>query len=518
MIRRLAAPAPRDRLPLAVPGPLFQNSVSGKKVIAPAPGGRYNRAAEMGNPKVQAGGRQNVGTRPIKHVHEIRDAIHVFVRISSDERKILDSWPFQRLRYIHQLALTFMVYPGATHRRFEHSLGVMELADRVFGQLTQNPGDFVRGTVDEITHAESLSYWRKVLRVAALCHDLGHLPFSHAAEKALLPKDWNHERLTEQIILSPRMTKILGEMSPAVTPVDVVKLALGPPEGLKLGYSFSVWEALLSEIITSDQFGVDRMDYLLRDSHHAGVVYGHFDHYRVIDTLEFLPRPLEEGEKPEGKEPMLGITEGGIHSADAMLLARFFMFSQLYFHAIRRVYDIHLKDFLVAWLAEKHGGKYPTDVDKHLSITDNEVLAAMLEASTDPALAGHDPARRIVTHQHFQPFYRRIEEDVRINPEAASEVFQAACDEFGKANLRYDRCGTRGGSDLDFPVVRSNGDVVSSLVVSATLPTVPRISSEYVFADRDIVDNAKAWLSEHRHEIIKPVEEDDDSTAKEGES
>src|ERR1700731_2913609 len=67
-----------------------------------------------------------------KHIHEIRDPIHVFVRLDSDERAILDARPFQRLRHIHQLALTYLVYPGATHKRFEHSLGVMELAGRVF--------------------------------------------------------------------------------------------------------------------------------------------------------------------------------------------------------------------------------------------------------------------------------------------------------------------------------------------------------------------------------------------------
>lgn len=71
-----------------------------------------------------------------KTSHEIRDPIHVFIRLDSQERKVLDSRPFQRLRYIHQLALTYLLYPGATHRRFEHSLGVMELASRVFDIVT----------------------------------------------------------------------------------------------------------------------------------------------------------------------------------------------------------------------------------------------------------------------------------------------------------------------------------------------------------------------------------------------
>ena len=78
-----------------------------------------------------------------KNVHEVRDPIHVFVRLNSRERKVLNSRPFQRLRHIHQLALTHLVYPGATHRRFEHSLGVMELSSRVF-RCSDEPSEFDR--------------------------------------------------------------------------------------------------------------------------------------------------------------------------------------------------------------------------------------------------------------------------------------------------------------------------------------------------------------------------------------
>src|SRR5882724_13439541 len=119
-----------------------------------------------------------------KHIHEIRDAIHVFVRLDTDERRVVDSIPFQRLRHIHQLATTFLIYPGATHKRFEHSLGVMELAGRVFDVVTkpENLTDEVRELVPEVSHPESLAYWKRLLRMAALCHDIGHLPFSHAAE------------------------------------------------------------------------------------------------------------------------------------------------------------------------------------------------------------------------------------------------------------------------------------------------------------------------------------------------
>ena len=145
-----------------------------------------------------------------KNFHEIRDPIHVFVRLDSDERKVLDSRPFQRLRHIHQLALTYLVYPGATHKRFEHSLGVMELAGRVFDVVTStdNVTDKIRSLLTEISVQNKRDYWRRVLRMAALCHDIGHLPFSHAAEKDLLPDGWDHERLTREIISSEEMKAI----------------------------------------------------------------------------------------------------------------------------------------------------------------------------------------------------------------------------------------------------------------------------------------------------------------------
>ena len=117
-------------------------------------------------------------------MHELRDPIHVFIHWDDAERDIINSPHFQRLRHIHQLALTYHLYPGATHRRFEHSLGVMELAARIFDVVT------ARDHVDNETFNAlkplqckgKLSYWRRVLRMAALCHDLGHLPFSHAGE------------------------------------------------------------------------------------------------------------------------------------------------------------------------------------------------------------------------------------------------------------------------------------------------------------------------------------------------
>ena len=439
-----------------------------------------------------------------KNSHEIRDPIHTFVRLDSTERHVLDSRPFQRLRHIHQLALTYLVYPGATHKRFEHSLGVMELAGRVFDIVTNrdNVTDDTRSRLPELGQPDTLVYWRRVLRAAALCHDLGHLPFSHAAEKDLFPDDWDHERMTREIVGSDEMRSIWIRMKPPLDPDDIVKLAVGPKEATDL--EFSAWESILAEIIVGDAFGVDRMDYLLRDSHHAGVAYGRFDHYRLIDTLRILPVPLAD-EAADPGEPALGLEAGGIQSAEALMLARYFMYSQVYFHHVRRIYDIHLMDFLKEWL---DGGVFSTDPEMHLKITDNEVTAGFVAAAVAAQGAGHVHACRIVERQHFKVVYERNPDDVRLNPEAGKAVFNGLVGEFGADRIRGDHYRQRSGAP-DFPVKLRDGRVVSSLNVSDTLKRLPVVSMDYVYAERSLYDRASEWLQEHRKDVIRPEEEAD---------
>ena len=439
-----------------------------------------------------------------KNFHEIRDSIHVFVRLDSDERKVLNSRPFQRLRHIHQLALTYLIYPGATHKRFEHSLGVMELASRVFDVVTNpdNITDEIKTLLEPLTNQDQRSYWRRVLRMAALCHDIGHLPFSHAAEEELLPDGWDHEKITRELISSEEMKSIWESITPPLSRYeDIVKLAVGPKKARDL--QFSDWEAILSEIIVGDAFGVDRMDYLLRDSHHIGVAYGKFDHYRLIDTLRILPTPLADNNGRSG-EPALGVEEGGLQSAEALMFARYFMYSQVYFHSIRRIYDIHLKDFLKEWLTE---GFFSTDLSKHLNKTDNEITSALWEAAFDENQPGHAHARRIIRREHFKVIYERNPKDVEINLEAGLPIFEALKNHFEAENFRHDRYAQKSGAP-DFPVLLRDGQIVSSLSLSETLGHLPVVSVDYVFASREIFDQAQKWLRDNREDIIKLIQEE----------
>lgn len=433
-----------------------------------------------------------------QRTHEIRDPIHVFIKLESPERLILNCSAFQRLREVHQLAMTYLVYPGATHKRFEHSLGVMELASRIYDTVTANENikhESVRNLVPKHGSFDQ-QYWRRVLRMAALCHDLGHLPFSHAAEEELLPQGIRHENLSLNLILSPEMEPLWKELN--ISSHHVGKLAVGPKYYPGL---LDDWEAILSEMIIGDAFGADRMDYLLRDSLHAGVGYGRFDHFRLLDTLRILPR-----EDDGSTEPALGIDRGGLEAAESLLWARYFMYTQLYFHHVRRIYDIHLKDFLLAWLP---GGEYSVDVSDHLKMTDSEVLVALRDAAADPASAGHDPACRITQRKHFKRIYEKNTADRKRNLRSVDLVTEALEAHFGSQAIRRDTYAQK-STGLAFPVLSSDGRVEVSTSVSPTLSNVPTFQIDYVFADPLIKDEALKWLDENRDAILDktpPAEE-----------
>lgn len=433
-----------------------------------------------------------------KLFHEIRDPIHVFVRLDNIERKLLDTPPIQRLRHIHQLALSNLIYPGATHKRLEHSLGVMHLAGQIFDTVVerQSHNDEIRDILPEVEDKKEKSYWRTVLRLAALCHDVGHLPFSHAAEGELLPDGWDHEQLTAAILRDNKLRSVLETCTPPIRVDDVIKLAIGRKAK---GLTFSNWEAILSEIVVGDVFGADRMDYLLRDSHHAGVAYGRFDHHRLIDTMRILPTPSERGVDGR-REPALGVEEGGLQSAEALLIARYLMYSQVYFHPIRRIYDQHLKDFLAAWL----GGTFSVDIHEYLRMTDHEVTVAILDAARKRDAEGHDAAERIARRDHFRVLYSRTPEDVARNPRAVVAVYRAARERFGANNVRKDEYSPRTSPGPDFPVLDRNGEVVSSVQLSKVLSQVPPVQSGYVFVRRELRDEALRWLRDQRNGIIAP--------------
>lgn len=426
----------------------------------------------------------------IKDQHEIRDPIYGFIHLSNSERRLVASEPFQRLRHIHQLALTSMVYPAATHKRFEHSLGVMHLAGRVFDTVVANMRPEVRERLPEMR--ENVDQWRRLVRAAALLHDIGHLPFSHAAEAELLPDGQSHESLTIKLLKESELGAILTDKPFSASLDDVIKLSVGTKDAPD-GMDFSEWETILAEIITGSAFGVDRLDYLMRDSYHAGVAYGSVDYLRLTDCLRILPFP-EEGEQLDEAKLKLGVTDGGLFSSEALVMARHWMFSQVYFHRVRMLYDEYLCRFLLEWLGE---GGYPVTVEGHLNLTDNHVFVALNEAAGNPASRGHQWAKRIVRRQHhvlLESFPvdigQKSEKELRAEVETLQQSFERddilLLKRFKKASVE------------DFPVEGSGKEIRASSLLSGILSQTPDAYALNLYAERGLREKIrKRWNEIH---------------------
>lgn len=200
----------------------------------------------------------------------------------------------------------------------------------------------------------------------------------------------------------------------------------------------------------------------------------------------------------------MGVQQGGLKSAEALLLARYFMYSQVYFHPVRRIYDIHLKDFLTEWLMPD--GRFSTTLDNHLRQTDVEVTAALRKAADDPTKPGHKAARHIIAREHYRELYRPHPKKLATNPKSALAVFEAALQEFGSEHVKLDLYKPKGGSP-DFPVRLRDGQVVSSLRMSEVLSQLPTAGADYVFISPEKLLPAEKWLKNNREKIIQPQEE-----------
>ena len=241
--------------------------------------------------------------------HEMRDPIHGFVKLSDKEMALINTRVFQRLRRIRQLAMTFLVYPGAVHTRFDHSIGVMHIAGRICAKLRElNP---------EIVREEDIAR----IRFAALLHDIGHGPFSHVSE-ALLEKyapnqtqigatrEKIHEKITVDILeTDPEINEILSDDEREFV-VEMIR-----------GQETQNWQ----RDIVSSELDADKMDYLLRDAYFAGVKYGVYDLEKLIESC------LIDSDKTETS---LAINSKGIYALEQLLLARYHMTQQVYWHRV----------------------------------------------------------------------------------------------------------------------------------------------------------------------------------------
>lgn len=217
-------------------------------------------------------------------------------------RAIVDSAPFRRLAHVSQLGLVSLAYPAAIHTRFEHSLGVYRLALLYLKQLSHD-----RRFASAVSPADA-----EVFIAAALLHDIGHWPFCHPIEDIHLSGVPRHEGYGERFVVSGELADVLRS-DWRIEPARVVALLSG--EGNDTS------SRILSSLLSSP-IDIDKMDYLPRDSLHAGVPYGrHFDQQRLIGSLCL-------NEAGDG----LAITDKGRTAAEMMVFARYVMFSEVYWH------------------------------------------------------------------------------------------------------------------------------------------------------------------------------------------
>jgi hypothetical protein len=323
---------------------------------------------------------------------EIRCPLHGFVTVRDWERRIIAHPAFQRLRRIRQLAWTDQVYPGAMHTRFEHSLGVMHVANSMFESLVRTSREYL---INEIKFNDAaLERERILVRLTALLHDVGHAPFSHAAEE-LFPQtggvQLEHEDYSAAII-----RRVLSDVINSHADSDNYKIEANDIADLLEGKSESGRSLIWRELITG-QLDADRIDYLLRDSLHAGVDYGRFDWRRLIRCLVFV-RP------GEGLAPRLGVSEGGLHAAEGLVLARYFMFTQVYFHKTRVAYDHHLKGAMLEILPN---GQFPSlegdGLSEYLRWDDWRVLGELADGR------GGEHGERLAHRNHFREIHHTPE-------------------------------------------------------------------------------------------------------------
>ncbi|MCQ8893983.1 MAG: HD domain-containing protein [Methanolinea sp.] len=277
----------------------------------------------------------------------IKDPVHGYVEVESPLLPLLDLPVLQRLRYIRQLGFSYLVYPGAHHTRFEHSLGTMHLAGVMAHQL-------------RLPAAE-----RALVTAAALLHDIGHGPFSHAIEP--LSEEFLGIRHHDvQYFVCEGKTREALE-SAGIDPGDVVSVVQGRHP--------------LSGIIHGD-LDVDRMDYLLRDAHYTGAPYGTVDAHRLIRSISL------EGEK-------MVLAEAGVQAAESLLIARTLMRPSVYFHHVSRIGEMMFQEAVMAHV----GDHFP---ERLLPIVRGDDSSCMQALLTSPHPVARELACRIYERRLFK--------------------------------------------------------------------------------------------------------------------
>jgi uncharacterized protein len=322
----------------------------------------------------------------------IRDPIHGTLAVSDDEKALIDSPQYQRLRHVRQMGFGDLAFPGATHTRHAHSLGAMHVAGRLFGAVA------ARSELPD----EVRAHFCTAVRVAVLLHDLGHMPLSHASEKIAPPRAalklpaWldataegvqaTHEDYTAKLILDSSLTPVLERhYGPhGLSPEAIASLITGasPPKEAGFRHGGQDWAPLLRALV-SGELDADRMDYLLRDSFYTGVNYGRYDFDWIVSNLN---PALKDG------RVHLALGRSAAFAFEDFLLSRYHMFVSVYYHHTSVNFDHMLRRYY-----EESPGEFeiPSDPEQFL-LCDDSALHYCLRRSKNRW------AQRIVERKPFK--------------------------------------------------------------------------------------------------------------------
>ena len=335
----------------------------------------------------------------------IHDPLHGTIRLDGVFLKLIETPELQRLHHIHQLGMAYLVFPGAKHTRFSHSLGTYFIASKIAAQLNLPEEDQV------------------LVNVAALLHDIGHGPFSHTLEYTVYSV-WriSHTDVTSRIICgntdiikeresldTPLIREILEDYS--VDPEKVSELI----QGMNIPYEWTLtpWlegtvplkPSYLTQIIHSE-VDADQLDYLLRDSYYTGVAYGIIDLPYLLNTLEL-------------RNSTLVINPKGIEAVEAILVARSLMFSSVYYH-----HAVRIAETMLARAAEESLKEHP-DI---ITMSDWEFFS-FLEKGTDYQ-------KEMVTRLKYRQLYKRV---FMVQKDTADEQQKAVITELSDPERRKEK-------------------------------------------------------------------------------
>jgi len=330
---------------------------------------------------------------------ELRDPIHGTIKISKPEANVIDSPQFQRLRAIKQLGFSEFSFPGATHNRYIHSIGVSHLASLIFDQIFK---DF------DFENSDEFYRLRQCTRLAAMLHDIGHGPLSHTTEevmpqfKEFKPESYiklkndqkintdrraDHEDFTIKFILDSPLTKVLKDNFANISPIHIACLI---DKTLKCPDDFFIAKGLdfrpvLSQIVSSE-LDADRMDYLERDAYFCGTNYGRIETNWLIGNQTY---------HQVGDKLFLALNRRALYAFDDFLLSRHHMHLMVYFHHKSIIYE----EMLMRYLSSKDCTfRLPADINEYINFNDYS-LHEHLQKSPNPW------AQKISTKQPYKVLF-----------------------------------------------------------------------------------------------------------------